>query len=58
LVYRIAHDGSGWSKIVEEFEKCVALCANCHRKVHAHEEWANKINETHLIKVPALETVG
>lgn len=30
----IAHP-SGWSKIVEEMSKCVALCSNCHREVHA-----------------------
>ena len=58
LVHRIVRDGQCWSTVVKEFEKCVALCSNCHRKVHAHEEWANKINETHLIKVPALETAG
>ena len=25
----------GWSKVLKEIEKCVCLCANCHRKVHA-----------------------
>ena len=24
-----------FSKVVEEIKKCVVLCANCHRKVHA-----------------------
>lgn len=51
LVYKLVHLGCSWSKIVIEFEKCVALCSNCHRKVHAYQEWTDKINETHLIKV-------
>ena len=56
LVYTKAAHGQSWSNVVKEFEKCVALCSNCHRKVHAHDEWAKKINETHLIKVPTFET--
>lgn len=24
-----------WAKIVSEIEKCVVLCSNCHKKVHA-----------------------
>jgi len=56
LVRVKAANGQSWSNVVKEFEKCVPLCSNCHRKVHAYEEWANKINETHLIKVPIFET--
>ena len=24
-----------WDKVLAEIRKCVCLCANCHRKVHA-----------------------
>ncbi len=25
----------GWDKVREEIDKCVLLCGNCHREVHA-----------------------
>jgi hypothetical protein len=25
----------GWGKIMEEAAKCIVICANCHRKLHA-----------------------
>lgn len=27
--------GVSWSKILEEISKCILVCANCHRKIHA-----------------------
>ena len=27
--------GRNWETIVQEIEKCVCLCSNCHKKVHA-----------------------
>ena len=30
-----------WSKIKQELDKCILLCANCHREIHSGEN--NKI---------------
>lgn len=27
----------GWSRVMREIEKCIVLCANCHRKEHARQ---------------------
>jgi hypothetical protein len=27
--------GFGWPKILDELQKCVCVCSNCHRKIHA-----------------------
>ena len=24
-----------WARVIEEIEKCVLVCANCHREIHA-----------------------
>lgn len=28
-------DNNGFAKALKEIEKCIAVCANCHRKIHA-----------------------
>ena len=27
--------GSPWERVLEEIDKCIVVCSNCHRKVHA-----------------------
>ena len=33
-IARILHDTRSKSTLMKELEKCIALCANCHRKLH------------------------
>ena len=35
LISKAVHRGYSWERILREMEKCVILCSNCHRKVHA-----------------------
>lgn len=34
-ISKSANEGISWNKIITEIDKCVVLCSNCHRKVHA-----------------------
>jgi len=34
-------EGKGWNKVLEEIEKCVLLCSNCHRELHYYQKLNN-----------------
>jgi len=34
-VSRMCGSGWSWDKIIIEAEKCIVICSNCHRKLHA-----------------------
>lgn len=36
--FSVGTTSKGWDTIKEEVEKCMLLCANCHREVHAEEK--------------------
>lgn len=38
-VSQLASAGHPKEVILEEIEKCIPLCANCHRKRHCHEDY-------------------
>lgn len=31
----MVNSGKSWEAILEEISKCILVCANCHRKIHA-----------------------
>lgn len=40
-VHKLVSDGNTKKRILEEIDKCVVLCSNCHR-IHHEEERKNK----------------
>jgi hypothetical protein len=43
-VHKLVSDGHTKTRILEEIEKCIVLCSNCHR-IHHHEERELKKNK-------------
>jgi len=33
----------GWNKVKKELDKCVLVCANCHREIHAEVQLSREI---------------
>lgn len=48
-VSTMAGHGRSIQKILEEIAKCIVLCANCHRKLHAEQEIPNKWKESEVV---------
>jgi hypothetical protein len=46
-------NGFGWSMVVKEIKKCICLCSNCHRKVHAHPEEYKFISRNDCVEIPS-----
>ncbi len=44
----LAVSGKGIKNLINEINKCVVLCANCHRRVHAK---TRKVNDSMLCKI-------
>jgi hypothetical protein len=42
--------GRGINRIKNEISKCIVVCANCHREIHAEKINENEKHETHRIK--------
>lgn len=42
-ISQMVHWGYSWNRILTEINKCVILCANCHRKVHAGKLMVSRV---------------
>lgn len=43
-VCRMASTHTSWDRIMEEINKCIVLCSNCHRKLHYNQLKDYEIN--------------
>jgi hypothetical protein len=50
-VARMAAQGRSMKRILEEIDKCVCVCANCHAELHDEKE-KNKAPKANLVEAP------
>lgn len=49
-VSRLLAIGCSFSRILNEIEKCILVCSNCHRKIHAGEISASARTRTEIVQ--------
>lgn len=44
-IARVLHDSLSKNTLLKELKKCIAVCSNCHRKLHHEEMMAGEISK-------------